>query len=260
MGIKFDCSDCGRKLNVKSFLAGKRGICPHCGAKVNIPADPVPQVTSASPVPSPAVGAAAQLASPAVEAAPTQPAKTVPTVPITSPAPKSGVTRPMPASPAEGTVPAATVAPVPAPAAGAPDPITEAPGAVWYVRPSSGGQFGPATGDIMRKWMAEGRVNSDSLLWREGWPDWKPASTLFPHLAGGNSPLGAPPNPAMQLPGPSADSSVAPGHGIGGVSTNSYRTRPRKSNATAIAMVVVLTIASIGLLVALIAVIQFIQP
>ena len=36
MGIKFYCPN-GHKLNVKAFLAGKRGICPHCGCKMDIP-------------------------------------------------------------------------------------------------------------------------------------------------------------------------------------------------------------------------------
>jgi hypothetical protein len=37
MGIRFSCL-CGHKLHVKEYLAGKRGICPACGAKVLIPA------------------------------------------------------------------------------------------------------------------------------------------------------------------------------------------------------------------------------
>lgn len=36
MGIRFQCPS-GHKLHVKTFLAGKRGICPHCGAKFTIP-------------------------------------------------------------------------------------------------------------------------------------------------------------------------------------------------------------------------------
>jgi hypothetical protein len=36
MGIRFSCPS-GHKLNVKSFLAGKRAICPECGAKVIVP-------------------------------------------------------------------------------------------------------------------------------------------------------------------------------------------------------------------------------
>ncbi len=37
MGIRFLCPN-GHKLNVKTFLAGKRGVCPQCGAKFDIPA------------------------------------------------------------------------------------------------------------------------------------------------------------------------------------------------------------------------------
>jgi hypothetical protein len=36
MGIRFSCPN-GHKLNVKTFLAGKRGVCPQCGAKFIIP-------------------------------------------------------------------------------------------------------------------------------------------------------------------------------------------------------------------------------
>jgi hypothetical protein len=86
---------------------------------------------------------------------------------------------------------------MPAPAAYAPaDPIAEAPGATWYVRPPGGGQYGPARGDVMRKWVSEGRVSTDSLVWREGWTDWRNAGQLFPNLAttGGGSagPIAAP--------------------------------------------------------------------
>jgi hypothetical protein len=37
MGIRFSCPN-GHRLNVKEFLAGKRGICPQCGSKFVIPA------------------------------------------------------------------------------------------------------------------------------------------------------------------------------------------------------------------------------
>jgi GYF domain 2 len=36
MGIRFLCPN-GHKLNVKAFLAGKRGICPDCDAKFVVP-------------------------------------------------------------------------------------------------------------------------------------------------------------------------------------------------------------------------------
>jgi len=63
------------------------------------------------------------------------------------------------------------------------DPIAEAPDAAWYVRPPSGSQYGPARGDVMKQWLVEGRVSSQSLVWREGWADWKVAGDVFPFLS-----------------------------------------------------------------------------
>ena len=42
MGIKFKCPACTKKINVKTYLAGKKGICPHCSARVDIPAESDP--------------------------------------------------------------------------------------------------------------------------------------------------------------------------------------------------------------------------
>jgi hypothetical protein len=36
MGIRFTCPN-GHKLNVKESLAGRRAICPNCGAKLTVP-------------------------------------------------------------------------------------------------------------------------------------------------------------------------------------------------------------------------------
>jgi hypothetical protein len=38
MGIRLHCPN-GHKVHVKAFLAGKRGVCPQCGARFDIPAD-----------------------------------------------------------------------------------------------------------------------------------------------------------------------------------------------------------------------------
>ena len=32
-------------------------------------------------------------------------------------------------------------------------------------------------------WLAEGRVAAEVLVWREGWPQWRVAASVFPHLA-----------------------------------------------------------------------------
>jgi hypothetical protein len=151
MGIKFLCPN-GHKLNVKSFLGGKKAICPKCGVRVIVP--------------SPDQAVAVDDQEPAAEAI------------SSDPLPEPKVSQPKTA--------VSTTAAVPLPEAlQAPplDPIGEAPSAVWYVRPATGGQFGPASGEIMRAWIDAGRVGASSLVWRAGWPEWRSAAATFPQLA-----------------------------------------------------------------------------
>jgi len=275
MGIRFYCPN-GHKLNVKEFQAGRKGICPFCGSKTQIPlqstrpsskeertlqkagpgamppagqatpqmalagehaanvrppeagpslprqptslqdtpdaplkpgpfapvqsAAPQPAATQAAPLraapqgpqPMPAYQPAAYGAAPATSA-PAQPAiASAPVQPAIASAPvQPFVSSPVVSAPAGAqaaapvSAPAAVPASGPAPAAApAPaDPLTEAGDVVWYVRPPSGGQYGPATRDIMRTWLGEGRISPDSLVWREGWRDWQSAGSVFPQLA-----------------------------------------------------------------------------
>lgn len=55
----------------------------------------------------------------------------------------------------------------------------------WFVRPPSGGQYGPATTQMLLDWIAEKRVTADSLLWREGLETWFSARELVPEPFGG---------------------------------------------------------------------------
>ena len=57
------------------------------------------------------------------------------------------------------------------------------PEATWYVRPPSGEQYGPASTGVLRQWIEEGRVASNSLLWRDGWPQWRAAAEALPDWA-----------------------------------------------------------------------------
>jgi GYF domain 2 len=56
------------------------------------------------------------------------------------------------------------------------------PDALWYLRPDSGGQFGPASSVLLKQWKAEGRVGPEAWIWRAGWENWQPASSIFPDL------------------------------------------------------------------------------
>lgn len=213
MGIRFYCPN-GHKLNVKEFQGGKKGICPFCGSRIEIPTEstresskhaealnvPVPDATpqgppatEPSPLPSPPVPTGPAISQPLPEpsAWPTAPASTAAPMPQQS-APGTA------AGPAQAyghpqTHGAGTLPP-PAPAEQTPpDPLVEAGDVVWYVRPASGGQFGPAGADVMRSWIEEGRVSADSLVWHEGWRDWQEASEVFVQFSVAAKGLGAEP-------------------------------------------------------------------
>jgi hypothetical protein len=95
----------------------------------------------------------------------------------------------------------------------------------------------------MRKWMTEGRVSADSLVWREGWPDWRKAAKVFPSLA-----------PAPVAAGPVPTAPVSP-VAAGAPATSPRRTirTPRKQNSTTVAITAItaLVLLSIGLLIGL---------
>ncbi|MCS7304979.1 MAG: GYF domain-containing protein [Thermoguttaceae bacterium] len=218
MGIRCWCPN-GHKLNIKAFQAGKRGICPYCGARFTIPLESTRKPGMGDRIPEPmehSVHEGPVLSPPSTPASATPgwtagttgepiPFLSAPTPLGIGTASKGTSLAPSSQAPSEGghgevafgqhaatgwaTPPLGTSFPIPAeppiaspPPGAASDPLAEAPNAVWYVRPPTGGQFGPATADVMRNWIAEGRVSPDSLVWREGWRDWQEAGHVFPQL------------------------------------------------------------------------------
>jgi len=231
MGIRFYCPN-GHKLNVKDYQAGQKGICPHCGVKIQIPfystrpsshekethledvgaapIVPMPTVAepaSTTPVAAPTVAMPQQPITPVPVAAPAAqpiyaqaaPAPTAATPYVAQPATVPYAAQPATPYVAQPTAFTPTSAPPsPAPPAAVADPLAEAGNVIWYVRPPAGGQYGPAPSDVMRSWLAEGRVTADSLVWREGWRDWQEADNVFPQL----SPQQIAPEIAAEIPQP----------------------------------------------------------
>jgi len=169
MGIKFHCPN-GHKLNVKAFLAGKKGVCPKCGTKFRIPAESEPGLVDSDLEEGDAGASGIKPGNGSPAASRPQPAMAAVSAAARS-HPEGSAVATSTRRAAPPTTSGATV-----------DAIAEAPQSVWYVRPPTGGQFGPARGDMMRTWLSEGRVTSDSLVWREGWTDWQSAGTVFPSL------------------------------------------------------------------------------
>lgn len=191
MGIRFYCPQ-GHKLNVKSFLAGKIGICPDCKTRVQIPSTSTrPSSRALQQKPGEQNEAALPLASPLedldevlpvaeeVATLDTEQAAPVDAVRLAEAVPTNGVEDALPLSTEDPPV-AATVVP----STSNDDPLTVAPHARWYVAHSEqkGQKYGPATGEMMRQWIEEGRVSAEHLVWREGWSEWQLAGVCFPHL------------------------------------------------------------------------------
>ncbi|HEX7377643.1 MAG TPA: GYF domain-containing protein, partial [Pirellulales bacterium] len=196
MGIKFTCPACGGTLNVKAELAGKRGRCPKCQAKINIPLDGNPPDGTAG---DSVAGASAAIVSEVAIAAP-----------LANPAETGATPVPTAVVAAAAAAPQPAIVPMPAAnvAGGAVDPIAEAPALQWYATPpGAASQYGPAGGEEFRAWMQEGRITADALVWRQDWPDWKRAGEVFPQLesppaAGGAPVVAAPPVAAAVMAAP----------------------------------------------------------
>lgn len=106
----------------------------------------------------------------------------------------------------------------------------------------------------MRKWIAEGRVSSDSLVWREGWTDWRDAGQLFPALATSPHSGAAVPTQAGLPP--------LPNNGAAGVRASALRPADRslpgkrKNNDLAVAALVCLVLVCLILVTVLVVVLS----
>ncbi|MEM6468956.1 MAG: DUF4339 domain-containing protein [Planctomycetota bacterium] len=181
MGIRFSCHDCGIPLNIKHELAGKRGVCPKCQVRFRIPkedaATSIPLESSDSVSSDQPKSAHASVSDPVADLATTQAAVAAATKSNTTPAAEQSVTGPLASSSqANGVGPAQQQA-------GGPELLADDAEATWYVRPPSGGQYGPATTDVLHVWIKEGRVARTALLWRDGWPQWREASEALADIA-----------------------------------------------------------------------------
>lgn len=170
MGIRFLCPQ-GHKLNVKSFLAGKTGFCPHCKARVEIPltstrssskqaAAEEEVIPLAQPVAEPHAGApvARGVGYPELRDLPVRPIAENPTSTVSL------------QSPSAESLP------------GMANPTGEGAREQWWILSKNGQQYGPATQEIIRQWIGEGRVVAETLIRREDHPDWQRAEDNFREL------------------------------------------------------------------------------
>lgn len=145
MGIRFLCPN-GHKLNVKSFLAGRRGICPECGTRFYIPNQSTPGLR-VTEVPA------------REEASPLRPT-------VKSAGSNAAIGSAASDISDDPTNPDSKV-------------IAKEAAGGWYVRGADGAQYGPADDELMQRWVQEGRVPREALVWRDPWPEWRPAGEVF---------------------------------------------------------------------------------
>lgn len=181
MGIRFYCPN-GHKLNVKSFLAGRRGYCPECGVKLIIPAETDPG--SKSPDALPVAAAVNEQAESQETTDESGSSKLIQTEESSYATAVSGETsaevvshdapaaEPIVEMKSGDAAPPASVVPS--------DPFLDQPNAIWHVQIPGGQRYGPAEGALVRRWFDEGRIPGDALLWREGWSEWRPANDVIP--------------------------------------------------------------------------------
>jgi len=84
----------------------------------------------------------------------------------------------------------------------------------------------------MRSWLAEGRIGPDSLVWHEGWSDWREAHTVFPELAAEHWEAFGGPTDAQGPPGAVPEDS-------------DIFTAPRRTTPRAHAIIIALLVAAV---------------
>ncbi|XZE18301.1 DUF4339 domain-containing protein [Pirellulaceae bacterium SH449] len=211
MGIRFACHHCNHPLNLKDFQAGKRGKCPACSRSFRIPREscdfsiPLEEANAAQATSAPAVietKAKSAIARSAMVSSLTKTATkkselstkpkqkiVVKNRPLTattasvSPEPASEVDDKLsqepiqPESPVESVKIEETSPRDKAVAAFDANPLAQ-----WYVRPPSGGQYGPADSKLLAQWISENRVTADSLIWFDGLTQWTAAGSVLAEL------------------------------------------------------------------------------
>lgn len=186
MGVLFHCSNCERPLNVGEQFAGQAGMCPNCRETINVPFESEIRAVDFRNLLN---VWSKQQKTDSLESG---------TIDIETASSSGPVSTKQKA--AAGTVPVVTLKPINVGgivtesekvangisdkfSAAAPDLMNDSAKAVWFIRPPTGGQFGPASANLLRQWIQEGRVTGDSYVWCEGWDNWQLAADVFPAIA-----------------------------------------------------------------------------
>jgi len=176
MGIVAFCPN-GHRINVKDSFAGRKGLCPTCGAKFRVPAP-----GSSSPGPELALPTARLLDLDAAVAA------TLPRVlPLHGEAVAATVAHDAGRPATRDLLPPAepVLAPAAAPTAAWPTlhpVLAERPDLLWCIAFPGGEPTEPLPAESMQAWLDAGQAEGTEVVWRSDWPEWRPARDVFPDV------------------------------------------------------------------------------
>ncbi len=239
MGIRFACHHCSHAVHVKDFLAGKRGKCPQCKQSFRIP---LSDATYSWAVDDSSMEHVPEKAVLVGGAAPKGATTTTVADPPNEKAPSLTVPAQVAIPPGARFTPSAK-----------PRAFQEAPGAAWFVRPPSGGQYGPANEELLAEWIRENRVTQDSLLWREGQTQWSSAIELLPELYSVAAPVAsaAPPRAPSPLGTPTiSEFSVSNEKSKAAVLASQRKEKQRKQQWMVIIFLLAVSLLLLGGLIA----------
>jgi hypothetical protein len=157
VGIVAFCPQ-GHRVKVKDQLAGRKGVCPTCGARFRIPLESVAEPAAPLPLARVVPLEAAEIA-------------TLPRVLIDEPQP----VRRGPAKPGE------TVGTPPPPSVARHSLLDERPELAWSRAVPGGAASAPMSAAELRAWLDSGAAVGNELVWRSDWEDWRPLGAVFPN-------------------------------------------------------------------------------
>lgn len=171
MGIVSFCPQ-GHRVKVKDHLAGKKGVCPTCGARFRIPlasVAPPAAAPGATPLPEATIVSldatiAARLPRALLLNRAAEPSRPAPIGPVDD----------VRFEPVEEEIDLVVEELRRHPM------IAERPDLAWCLAVPGGTASEPMHADAMQAWLDSGQPTGDELVWRADWTEWRPISGVFP--------------------------------------------------------------------------------
>ncbi len=193
MGIVCHCPN-GHRVKVKDQQAGKRGLCPTCGAAFRIPQlsrpadaiqpelplaqllllDPAVVATLPRAVPVGTARAAETRVAPQPHGAPQHDGAPQPHVEPQQHEPTEQPVEPIPVEVEPVGEPAAVLELHAA--------IASRPDLSWRIAYPGGAASEPVDAVTMQEWLAGGQAEGTELVWRADWAAWLPVQEVFPEF------------------------------------------------------------------------------